>query len=355
MTVTSSERRLNALPPPPALEVNRALGINSVSIEWLAGDGSDRCYYRLSSPQLPNSMVLMQLSGADAEALRLNGYDWVTVGSILSANRVVIPRLLATLPEYAALIIEDYGDIMLESKVLEFCKKDQMNDVIKLYHQSVDLIIHMLKVPRSDGAVWCRRSFDHERFVWELNFFNKNFLEPVTRIHLTDQETAQFQKECEALAKMLSDQSQFFVHRDFHSRNIMYKDGKLAIIDFQDARLGPPSYDLVSLIFDSYVPFTQEQRLQLMADATQKMRSELGDKVGDMIDASWQPMLLQRQLKAIGSFGFLTLVKNRGDYLKYVNPALATLSGGLVKDKRWPLLSNDLIQRMQEQLATNGR
>ncbi len=353
MTATSSERRLSALPPPPSPEVKRTLGINTLTIDWLAGDGSDRCYYRLQSPQLPNSLVLMQLSGADAEALRLNGYDWVTVGSILSANRVAVPRLLATMPEYAALIIEDYGNVMLETKVMELCSQKNHGEIAALYHRCIDLVINMLRVPRSDSAVWCRRSFDHERFVWELNFFRKNFLEPVTRIYFDDAEANKFDAECELLAKTLSDQSQFFVHRDFHSRNIMYKNDQLALIDFQDARLGPPAYDLVSLVFDSYIPFSQQQRQQLMADANRKIRAELGNALGDMIAASWKPMLLQRQLKAIGSFGYLTLIKNRGDYLKYVRPALATIGDGLVEDQRWPLLSSTLLERMLEQLTNH--
>src|SRR5690606_9240723 len=108
-------KRSNALPPPPPEAVSKALKISSITIEWLAGDGSDRCYYRLRSPDLTEPLVLMQLSGTDAEALRADGYDWVKIARLLASKRIFVPNVVATMPDFAALIIEDYGDLMLES------------------------------------------------------------------------------------------------------------------------------------------------------------------------------------------------------------------------------------------------
>jgi aminoglycoside/choline kinase family phosphotransferase len=136
------------------------------------------------------------------------------------------------------------------------------------------------------------------------------------------------------------------VHRDFHSLNVMVKNGTLAVIDFQDARIGPSAYDLVSLCFDSYVPFNNEQRMELMQNGIKHIGKKLGAEMQKEVEAHWKPMLLQRQLKAIGSFGYLTMVKKRGDYLKYVRPALATLANDLVFDQRWAFLSKDLLSMM---------
>jgi aminoglycoside/choline kinase family phosphotransferase len=125
----------------------------------------------------------------------------------------------------------------------------------------------------------------------------------------------------------------------------MIHDAHTAIIDFQDARLGPPSYDLVSLVFDSYVPVSHQARLELLEFGFEVMaRLPAGADLVTRARAEWRPMLLQRQLKAIGSFGYLTVDKLKGDYLKNVAPALQTLFDAGVQDARWPFLSGKLLQ-----------
>ena len=124
----------------------------------------------------------------------------------------------------------------------------------------------------------------------------------------------------------------------------MIHDESVAIIDFQDARLGPPSYDLVSLVFDSYVPISIESRLELLEKGLAYIRSSAGQAAYDRAKEEWRPMLLQRQLKAIGSFGYLTVDKHKGDYLRNVAPALQTLLDAGVQDSRWPFLSGRLLQ-----------
>jgi aminoglycoside/choline kinase family phosphotransferase len=339
------------LPPPPPAAVASALGVEALTIEWLAGDGSDRCYYRIYSPALARSLVLMQLSGSDAQALKDDGYDWVKIARLLDAKGIYVPRVVAAMPDHAALVIQDYGDVMLEGHIFGLAGRDDWASVRQVYRQCSDICASFLEIPTDPQASWCRRSFDAERFVWELNFFLQKYAGPVAGIQLTASEQATFAEEAQALAEELASGSHYFVHRDFHSRNIMIQDGRLAIIDFQDARLGPVSYDLVSLVFDSYVPFTGKTRNQILDDALDLYAQRLGASVRREVEEQWRPMLLQRQLKAIGSFGFLTLDKQRGDYLKYVSPALRTLEEQGVVDARWPFLSSELVKRMRAHLA----
>lgn len=354
------QRRTNALPPPPPTEIARALGVASLTVEWLAGDGSDRCYYRILSPELQSSfatpsLVLMQLSGSDAQALKDDGYDWVKIAKLLTANGIFVPKVVATMPDHAALIIEDYGDEMLEGRVFRMAEHGDFGPIRALYGKCSEIIARFIAIPRQPDATWCRRSFDEDRFVWELNFFMQKYAGPVAGIHLTAIEQRVFDEENRRLSKALAANSKYFVHRDFHSRNIMARADKLAIIDFQDARLGPAAYDFVSLCFDSYVPFTAEARSQLMADAIEAARKHNGPAVVADIEALWKPMLLQRQLKAIGSFGYLTIDKQRGDYLKYVDPALKTLEEQDLGDDRWPFLSRTLLERIRAHLSTHDK
>jgi aminoglycoside/choline kinase family phosphotransferase len=332
------------LTPPPPAAIAAALKIEKLTIDWLAGDGSDRCYFRVRSPQLPSSLVLMQLSGTDAENLKRGQYDWVEVSNILKAHKIAAPTCVAALSDYAALLIDDYGDTMLETAALTGSKNSSINGILPLFEASLEVVGQFLAIPATPGNVWTKRSFDRDRFVWELRFFISKYLEPIGRYTLSNREIEEFDNDIKALSSYLASNSRFFVHRDFHSRNVMVHNNRVAIIDFQDARLGPPSYDLVSLVFDSYVPLPPEIRLSLLEKGFDFVKLYAGQAAYDRAKEEWRPMLLQRQLKAIGSFGYLTVDKHKGDYLRNVAPALQTLFDAGVQDSRWPFLSGRLLQ-----------
>ena len=337
--------RSQILPPPSSQVLQEALHLSSLTIEWLAGDGSDRCYYRLRSSNLKDPLVLMQLSGSDADALKANGYDWVKIAGELADAGVYVPEVVATLPDHAALIIEDYGDHMLEGEVRSHIASGAKTLINNRYEVMFELIAKLLGLP-SQGKCWASRSFDTERFAWELRFFQQQYVDPQAGLNFTSAELQQLIKDQQALAQFLSSYSRYFTHRDLHSRNIMVKADDLALIDFQDARLGPPSYDLVSLCFDSYVNFTGSLRRQFLRQGIATVARLLDPKVAQEIEKTWRPMLVQRQLKAIGSFAYLTNEKKRGDYLKYVGPALKALYEQGVYDERWSFLSGELLERV---------
>ena len=345
-----------ALPPPTPDELKAALGVEEMTIEWLAGDGSDRSYYRIKAPAIAKPVVLMQLSGNDARALGEGRYDWLEIANILAVHGVKVPRLVKSMPAQAAIIIEDYGNVMLETRAIQWLAANEPAKVFDLYANANQILIHFLeiKVPaglREQRPVWTRRAFDEERFEWELNFFQKKFVEPVAKINFDDRQLTAFQRETKDLAATLARVPQHFVHRDFHSRNLMVFEDKLAVIDFQDARLGPASYDAVSLCFDSYVPFSAEQRMQLMDQFIRHAANQLGNGIRLEMEQQWRAVLLQRQLKAIGSFGYLTIDKNKGNYLRYVKPAIAALRAADVRDSRWPFLSTELVDMIDSAIS----
>jgi aminoglycoside/choline kinase family phosphotransferase len=351
---SGANMRSKTLPPPPEWAISQALGVESIRVSWLAGDGSDRCYYRLHDKNSEKTFVLMQLSGDDAALLAKDGYEWVKISALLADHEIPAPRTIAALPDFAALIIEDYGDVMMETFALEALEKGQRSEVLQLYHQAFGMLGHFLEITEAGRSHWRERSFDAARLDWELHFFKEQFLEAVLGWTFTADEAAAFKKDARALAEWLAERSHYFVHRDFHSRNVMIKDKSLAVIDFQDARLGPPTYDLVSLCFDSYIPLTSAERRALIKQGIQALmatnrsldKSDLEEEIG--------PMLLQRQIKAIGSFGYLTVKKNRGNYLRNIAPALATLDADLIEDSRWPFLSKTLIQEIKRRWQERG-
>lgn len=337
-----------SLPPPPIEVLRQRLKRPNLQIQWLAGDGSDRAYYRLidSDP----FAVVMQLSGSDKDILAQGRYDWIEIGKTLERHHVRVPRLLDVLGEYGALIIEDCGDRMLETEVVRLCAENARPEIESLYLKATDIIAKLFAiVDERRTESWSRRAFDQARLVWELRFFIAEYLEPVAGWQGSRD---QLNVEIDDLAGALAAQPQVFVHRDFHSRNIMVDrsdPSQLVVIDFQDARLGPPAYDLVSLCFDSYVPIPNQERLPLLDRALSKMSMDAA--VRQSIEETWRPVLVHRQLKAIGSFGYLTLKKNRGDYLRYVPTAARILVDAGVADSRWPLLSRTIPALLSEGLT----
>ena len=192
--------------------------------------------------------------------------------------------------------------------------------------------------------MWNKRSFDQAKFEFELNFFKEHYLINALNIQLAPEEENQLTLDITNISKYLSSYSKYFTHRDFHSRNILLVEDKIGLIDFQDARLGPPSYDLVSLVFDPYVSLNFETRESLY---NQYLESISDKHIKEEVIATVKPMALQRLLKAIGSFAYLTLDVKRGDYLKNVPAALTLLKQIDTSDKRWEFLSIDkLINRL---------
>lgn len=339
---TGKPMRSNTLPPPPVSAIAEALGQSRVEVSWLAGDGSDRCYYRIQCDD--KSFVLMQLSGDDAVQLKNNGYEWVNIGRLLHEHGINAPQTVAQLPDFAALVIEDYGDLMMETQVLSSLAKGDRVTALKLYRQSFEILSRFLEIKDRGHSNWSDRSFDTHRLNWELHFFQEHFLKNILGWNFTLTEQQAFDAESLRISEFLASNSKYFVHRDFHSRNVMITHEKLAVIDFQDARLGPPTYDLVSICFDSYVPLSAAERRTILAEGLNHLVAKNSGLSHKAISEEWGPMLLQRQLKALGSFGYLTTQKNRDNYLKYVPAALETLAAANVGHSQWNFLSIEMIE-----------
>lgn len=321
---------------PSEESISQALG-KHFSCSFLAGDGSARCYYRLKGSDPSESFVLMVLPDEDNQLLKEGRYAWLSIANILQSAGVPVPKLIKALPELSALVIEDYGDLMLEG----FVAQASQDEIELAYIECFDIIKKMLHIPAHPDSVWCHTKFDFNRFIWELEFFQKKYLRYLSNLFWSEQDQKYFETDSRRIAQYLDSLPGRFVHRDFHSRNIM-KRTNLAVIDFQDARLGPASYDLVSLLFDPYVTLKISMRKSLL----QKGVDYLSNDFPLQIEEEWPAVALQRQLKAVGSYGYLSLDLKRGDYLRYVQPAFLILRDIIPPDSRWPFLSGELIERL---------
>lgn len=335
-------------PQTPLLALEGCLETGPLSINPLGGDGSDRSYFRIRSKKEKSGWVLMQLNGEDRQLLQNNRYEWVHLAKFLQRQGVETPAIKARLPEYGSLILEDCGDQTLERVVRRLIENRKSEELINYYEKAFEILGVFLSSPSAGTESWYQRSFNQEKLSEELIFFRENYLSNTLKYHLPPKNLRLFLEEVATLTHSLAARPRFLVHRDFHSRNLMWQKGKLVTIDFQDARPGPASYDLVSLCFDPYVPLSLDQRRSLLSAGLRFLKQNLPDHIAFEAEQTWKPMLIQRILKAIGSFGFLSSSQKRGDYLQYVPASLEILS--LAQHQNWPFLSSTLPELISIQL-----
>src|SRR5205085_762639 len=163
-----------------------------------------------------------------------------------------------------------------------------------------------------------------------------HFLEAYRGITLADDQRAALREEFAAIIQELAAEPRVLCHRDYHSRNLMLHENQLYLIDFQDARMGPDTYDLVSLLRDSYVDLTDREVDELIAYflALKKSRQSAVADFRRRFDV----MALQRNLKALGTFGYQTTTRGNPVYIQYMPRTLRYARTNLEKYPRFKRL-----------------
>jgi aminoglycoside/choline kinase family phosphotransferase len=168
--------------------------------------------------------------------------------------------------------------------------------------------------------------FDVPKLLSELQFFRHHAIEGLWQYKLTDEARAEFDAACQPLCERLASQPRYFCHRDYHGWNLMAHHGLLGVLDFQDARMGPQPYDVVSLLVDRGTPerLGKEVSTALVEDYVQRFQAETGAVIDrSEFDRLFDLVAVQRCLKAIGTFAFMTVVQQRQQYHAYIPSTLA--------------------------------
>jgi len=274
----------------------------------LTPDASDRRYFRILRPDVPSIVLSLYSAPFDVTAL-----PFVNVATLMARMPVPIPAVLGHADDLGVLALQDLGDVTLQAHLGAASPKQHA----ALYRQAVALIATLQKRGEelaSPAYLPYGIAFDVEKLTWELDFFTKHFLEAYRGVTLADDQRAALRREFAVIVRELAAEPRVLCHRDYHSRNLMMHDGQLYMIDFQDARMGPDTYDLVSLLRDSYVDLTDQTVEELIAYF-------LALK-GTPEDADFRPrfnvMALQRNLKALGTFGYQTTARRNPVYIQYI-------------------------------------
>jgi aminoglycoside/choline kinase family phosphotransferase len=311
----------------------------------LTGDASDRRYFRVLLRDEPALVLAVHPGPIDFDAL-----PFVNVTKLLSEMPVPVPRILGHSDQLGIIALQDLGDVTLQAHLGAASPAQHA----ALYRQAVSFIDTLQRRGAelaSPDYIPYNIAFDVEKLTWELQFFTRHFLEAYRGAQLSAGSREALAGEFAAIAEELASEPRVLCHRDYHSRNLMLHDGSLYIIDFQDARMGPDTYDLVSLLRDSYVDFTEAQVDAFIAFflALRSGRPE-GEGLSDPKEfrRRFDLMALQRNLKALGTFGFQTTSRQNTVYIQYIPRTLNSARANLMRYPRFARLTTLLAEHLEE-------
>ena len=305
----------------------------------LTGDASDRKYYRLLAPDMPTRVLAVYPGPFDYATL-----TFVNVGELLLRMPLPVPAILGHEDDLGLLVLEDLGDVTLQAHL----GAAKFEDHAALYRQAVSFIAVIQRRGQdlaSPGYTPYQVAFDVEKLTWEMDFFVRHFLEGYRDAKITPAERTALRGAFAPIVEELAAEPRVLCHRDYHSRNLMLKEGRLYIIDFQDARMGPDTYDMVSLLRDSYVDISERAVEDLVAYFLALIGA--ADREREF-RRRFDLMALQRNLKALGTFGYQTAVRQNPVYIQYIPRTIKYVRDNLVRHTRFAPLHELLARHVDE-------
>ena len=296
---------------------------SQICVEELKGDASSRNYYRVKTGK--ESYVVSQYCSTDGESFS----NFLLLQGILKKNGVRVPEIHEYDRDSGLMVQEDLGDMTF----LKFVTKiNSEEEELKRYKTIMDMLIKIHSIDPSlyKDEPFTKISFDEKRFLSEIDLTCQYFVHGLLKGNhsLIERIKSLFMEVC----RPLTEQKKLITHRDFHSKNIMVKGESCVVMDFQDAIMGIPQYDLVSLLEDSYyrVSFSNKKSLKKYY-WNNFLKSMNWQKDFDEFSYLYDLMLVQRSFKAIGSFSFFFKEKNNANYLRYIGLAFERIRETLLR------------------------
>jgi N-acetylmuramate 1-kinase len=304
------------------------LNANDFNLEPIKKGGSDRQFFRVTLPN-KTSFIFMHY-GNEVEG----NAHWVGINKFLADLEVCVPRIIAQDIAQHFLLIEDLGDVDLWSQ--RFLPWEERRDY---YFQMLTQIyrLHSFDLKLLPSNLQLSENYGPRLYKWEHDYFLENLVGEVCKIKLSSADATKLMKELDTLSACLQKIEQSLIHRDFQSQNIMIKNNRPVLIDFQGMREGCLFYDLGSLICDPYVTFTNEERDELINFYYELMNPSYS--CDEFVHNFWLGSV-QRLLQALGAYGFLGLKKNKPAFLGHIGNGLDNLLIAVDKVGGLELLNN---------------
>jgi NDP-sugar pyrophosphorylase family protein len=297
--------------------------------------GSDRKYYRVVKGS--DTVVIMQCGKDDEDFNRHIEYS-----HFFSRYSVPVPEIISVERMQARVEFEDLGDIDLYSWLK--CPRGS-EEIEKMYRKVLDIAVqihHATSVNVSACKLLSERVFDYDHFRWETDYFIKWFVRDLRKAKI--KKVLALEEEFHRLAQTADSFKKTIIHRDYQSRNIMIAKANMPrLIDYQGARMGPPAYDIVSVLWDPYVcldDILRESLIKYYIHESVKVSKEFK---GPEFRKTLLTCRLQRHMQALGAYSYLSKMKGKGYFLKHVPEALRQLKNDISTARDMYPILNDLI------------
>jgi N-acetylmuramate 1-kinase len=319
------------------------LDINGKQVVPLTPDASTRNYFRI--PWKNGKAV----AAVYPEPFDPEFHPYLDVTRLFLESSIPVPEIYAVDGERGVIIQEDLGDLQL-FRVYKAAPEDECDEYKE---RAVNLIA---QIQKATGAAYEKQSiasrlaFDEAKLSWELDFFLEHYFGSLRKEALRHSEAAELKAELNDVSAELAARPRVLCHRDFHAANLMV-DGKqrLRIVDHQDARMGPVTYDLVSFLLDRRAepPSLAELRAYRLLLLEERRVLGLEALDPDEVAQEFRLMTIQRGLKAIGTFSYQTAVCGRGaSYEQFIQPTLCIVLQAADWLDRFPTLRRMLRERI---------
>ncbi len=312
-----------------SISAGRIEAFKNWEIHRLTGDASSRRYYRVDCEKKQFVVCLQQpLEGGGRD-------NFVDMQRILSSENIRVPHIYDVDLERGYLLEEDLGDQTL----LNFLSKLRSpREELEAYEKALQELIKIHGIKKESYPEGCFSSlyFDKEKLMSEVAFTVKQLIEGLFNQALSEEKKKILETTFENICQTLASQKMVVTHRDYHSRNIMIKDSDFVVIDFQDARMGIPQYDLVSLLEDCYYKISRQNKHKLKKTYWDEfLKEKCYQSSFEEFSILYDKMAIQRIFKALGSFAYIYRLRGDIRYLKYIGYAFEKLRDILFRYKEY--------------------
>jgi aminoglycoside/choline kinase family phosphotransferase len=323
--------------------------VDEAQVFALTPDASTREYFRF--PWKRKTAI----AAVYPEPFDPNFHPYLDVTRLFLESNLPVPEIFEVDASLGIIVQEDLGDRQLRL-VYETASEEEC----EAYKDQAISLIAQIQAATARAAerksIASRLAFDEAKLAWELGFFFEHYFGSLRKEELPHGEAAELKVEMNDIAAELSARPRFLCHRDFHASNLMVdRKNKLRIVDHQDARMGPASYDLVTLLLDRQPqpPSLAEVRAHRLFLLEERRRRGLETLDPDEFAREFRLMTVQRGLKAIGTFSCQTAVFGRGaTYAQFIKPTFQIVLQAAEWLGRFPALRKAITERIDDEVKT---
>lgn len=321
------------------------LGLKAERVVPLTPDASTREYFRVPWKR-STAIAAVYPEPFDPEI-----HPFLDVTRLFVAAKLPVPAILDVEASDGIILQEDLGDRQLR-RFFEVASDDEREGYIERAISLVADIQSVTGLASERNSIASRLAFDEAKLSWELDYFLEHYFKSLRGEELKHVEATSLRAELNDIAAELAARPRVLCHRDYHTSNLMVDGkGRLRVVDYQDARMGPASYDLVSLLLDrqTALPSMAEIRERRLYFLEERRARGLEALDPDDFAREFRLMAVQRCLKAVGTFSYQTGVAKRGEiYAQFIDPTLRIVAQAAEWLGRFPTLQSVINSRIEE-------